>query len=106
MKGISGELTSLGGLDTGSQQLKLRVAVGTVDLQLLFAALSACEFIQQYTCREHKPANCSSDTSYVACHAGSFTAADIQQVKTLFRDSLHAVEKDGTIRVHTLDPKL
>lgn len=39
-------------------------------------------------------------------HAGSFTAADIQQIKTLFQDSLHAVEKDGTIRVHTLGPQL
>lgn len=45
MKGISGELTCLTGLHTGSQQLKLRVTVGTFVLQLLFAAPSACHSI-------------------------------------------------------------
>ena len=41
-------------------------------------------------------------------HAGSFTAADVKQIKTLFQDSLLVAEKDGTIRVHNvmLCPKL
>ena len=47
MKGISGELTCLRGLDTGSQQLRLGFAVGTFGLQLLFAA---SYLNQKYTC--------------------------------------------------------
>ena len=50
--------------------------------------------------------NFTALTACAARHAGTFTASDVQRIKTAFVDSLLVVEKDGIMQVCTPQPTL